>query len=271
MRAVLSICLLGLAACSPQPELGTADYAKLDLPARCAPGEKPGPPGATDRVLTSHAIAFAVRTPANYDATLAHPLLVVYAPAGRTRFASENFYELTREATSAGFVVAFPDHVKPGLRAFDELGQVTGLVAGQWCIDPRRVSLAGHSDGGTTAAAVTFLGKSSLAPGAIVVSAAGIRKQDLDAYACPPPVSVMVVHSRNDALFPLPAYGRDAAQWWGACNHCGSPGEPQPGGRCARFRGCAAGKIILYCETSEGHRRWPPLNAELFAFLRAQP
>ena len=222
-------------------------------------------------MLTNHAIPFAVRTPANYDATLAHPLLVVYAPAGRHRFASEAFYELSRQATSAGFVIAFPDHLKPALRAFDELGQVPGLVGRQWCIDRERVYLAGHSDGGTTAAAVTFLGKSALAPAAIVVSAAGIRKQDLDAYACPPPVSVMVIHSSNDTLFPLPEYGKDAARWWAACNRCEARGEPQPGGRCERFAGCAAGKITLYCETTEGHRHWPALNAELLAFLMRQP
>jgi polyhydroxybutyrate depolymerase len=248
--------LLALAACSPPEEVGSADYAKLNLPARCAPGEKPGPPGATDRVLTSHAIPFAVRTPATYDATLAHPLVVLYAPGGRHRSTSEGFYELTREATSAGFVIAFPDHLKPALRAFDELGQIPGLVARQWCIDRERIYLGGHSDGGTTAAALSFLRKSSLAPAAIVVSAAGIRKQDLDAYACPPPVSVMVIHSRNDTLFPLPAYGKDAVQWWAACNRCEPRAQAQPGGRCVRFPGCAAGTITLYCETSE---KPPPL------------
>jgi hypothetical protein len=107
-----------VAGCSrAAPELGAADYAALRLPAACALNEKPGAAGATDRLRTAHDIAYSIRTPRNYDPSRAHPLLVVYAPAGRHRFASEAFYRLTGAATAAGFIVAHPDHLKPSLRA----------------------------------------------------------------------------------------------------------------------------------------------------------
>jgi polyhydroxybutyrate depolymerase len=133
------------------------------------------------------------------------------------------------------------------------------------------VYLAGHSDGGTTAAAVAFLGKSALAPRAIVASAAGIREQDLDRYACPSPVSVMVVHSRQDQLFPLPAYGKDAARWWAACGRCRQePSAPDADG-CVRYDGCDPGVQVRYCETSGPHASWPAINSALLAFLSAAP
>ena len=265
----LALVLLLSACTRPAPEPGRADYATLQLPQACAPGEKSGPAGGTDRALTADEIAFSVRTPSNYDPRLAHPLLVVFAPAGRHRFASEAFYALTREATAAGFVVAYPDHLRLSLRAFDALGQVAGLVAASWCVDPARVFLAGHSDGASSAAAIAFLRKSAPAPSAIALSAAGIRGQDLAAYACPAPLSVLVIHSRNDTRFPPPSYGPDAARWWATCNRC-VPQAPRPvDAGCVEYAGCAAGTRTRYCEVDDAHEQWPPHNALLLAFFRA--
>jgi polyhydroxybutyrate depolymerase len=264
-------CAVGLAACAPPaPELGSADYPALDLPQRCTAAEKPGAAGGDNRVLTSHEIPFSVRTPSNYDASRAHPLLVLFAPGGKHRYASERFYGLTRAATGAGFIVAYPDHLKLSLRAFEELGQVPALVARDWCIDPQRVYFAGHSDGGTTSAAVTFLARSVLPPRAIVVSGAGIRRQDLEQHACPAPVAVMVVHSREDALFPPPAFGRDAAGWWAACSHCGEPAALGDAAGCVRFRGCASGAEVHYCETTGPHATWQVSDGMLLEFLGPQ-
>jgi polyhydroxybutyrate depolymerase len=264
-------CAVSLGACAPPaPELGTVDYTAVDPPRLCAPREKPGSAGGANRILTSHEIPFSVRTPANYDATRAHPLLVMFAPGGKHRYESERFYGMTRQATSAGFIVAYPDHLKLSLRAFEELGQVPELIAGGWCVDPQRVYFAGHSDGGTTSAAVTFLARSSLPPRAIVVSGAGIRRQDLEQHACPAPVSVMVIHSRADSLFPLPAFGRDAAGWWAACGRCGEPSAPPDAHGCVRFQACASGAEVRYCETTGPHAKWQVSNAALLAFLTAR-
>jgi polyhydroxybutyrate depolymerase len=270
VRAALAALLV--AGCSrAAPELGTADYARLRLPAACAANEKAGTAGATDRLRTEHGVAYSIRTPSNYDPLRAHPLLVVYAPAGRHRFASEAFYRLTGAATAAGFIVAHPDHLKLSLRAFDELGQIPALVAQRWCVDRARVYLAGHSDGGTTAAALAFLAKSRLPPRGVAISAAGIRAQDLQSYACPPPLSVMIVHSRADTLFPPPAYGEHAASWWAACNRC----DPVPGARdgdgCAEYRGCAPGVRTRYCEVDTVHREWPSVNSALVRFFEDAP
>src|SRR5262245_32473791 len=165
MTAPSACLLLGFAACAAlaacsraPPELGNADYAALHLNRACLGNPLGHSAGVHDHVATPGGIAVGVRAPRNYDSTLAHPLIVAFAPAGHQQFASERFYGLTREATAAGFIVAYPDHVALSRWTFDQLGQVAAAVAASWCVDPRRVYLVGHSDGGSTSAALMFLG-----------------------------------------------------------------------------------------------------------------
>jgi polyhydroxybutyrate depolymerase len=266
LAGVLALAVLQ-SGCGPQPvELGRADYSRLVLPAHCAPGDRPASAGQDDSLATSGGIRLGVRTPSNYDPTRAHPLLIVFAPASHGRVRSERFAGLTQEATARGLIVAYADHRPLSLATFEQLGEIAALLAKRWCVDEQRVYFAGHSDGGTAAAAVTFLRKSSLAPAGIVVSGAGIRRQDLDAYACPPPISVMVIHSREDELFPLPEFGSQPAQWWAACNRCTV--EPRPGADgCVEYQGCASGTRTRYCEIAGDHTRWPGMNAATLAFL----
>jgi polyhydroxybutyrate depolymerase len=149
---------------------------------------------------------------------------------------------------------------------FVQQGEIPGVIAKRWCIDPARITFAGHSDGGSSAAAVAFFGKSSPLPAAIAVSGAGMRKQDITDYACPAPVSVLVVHSRNDSRFPLPEFGKGPAQWWADCNHCASP-PVAAGEGCVEHTGCRAGRRVRYCETSSAHQEWPPASEEILRFL----
>jgi polyhydroxybutyrate depolymerase len=256
---------LVLAGCSEEPAvLGDADYARLGLPVACSADQ--GAAGATNALHTSAGLVFSVRTPRNYDATRAHPLLVVFAPAGFDRFRSERYAGLTTAATSAGFVIAYTDHARLAMGSFVQQGEIAELVGRRWCIDSARVSFAGHSDGGSSAAAVTFLEKSRMAPAGIAVSGAGIRKQDLAQYACPGPVYVLVLHSRRDERFPLPEFGRGPAQWWADCNQCQSSSAPAQNG-CVEFDGCRPGSRVRYCELSSAHEEWPPANEELLRFL----
>jgi polyhydroxybutyrate depolymerase len=256
---------LVLAACSEEPAvLGDADYARLGLPVACPSGR--GVAGATNALQTSAGLIFSLRTPRNYDATRAHPLLVVFAPAGFDRFRSERYAGLTTAATSAGFVIAHADHARLAMGTFAQQGEIAELVGRRWCIDNARVSFAGHSDGGSSAAAVTFFEKSRIQPAGIAVSGAGIREQDLEQYACPGPVSVLVLHSRRDERFPLPEFGQGAAQWWAACNGCQPPSSPAENG-CVEYSACRPGGRVRYCELWSAHEEWPPANDEVLRFL----
>jgi polyhydroxybutyrate depolymerase len=261
-----------LAGCGRQPvPPGAADYASLGFARQCLPGTKSGGAGIVDDVVGARGARFNVRTPSNYDPGLAHPLLVVYAPAGRQRFASEAFAGLTAEATARGFIVAYPDHRPLALSSIEVLGEVPGAVAARWCIDAARVYAVGHSDGGTVAEAIVFLGKSGLPLAGLVASGAGIRGEDLASHACPAPRPAMIIHSRDDRLFPLPAHGRQAADWWASCNRCAaSPPVPRSDG-CLAYRDCAMGATTRYCEIAGPHTRWPGMNATLLDFLARAP
>ena len=63
-------------------QMGNTVYANISG-SGCVPGKRPGSAGATYGESTPESIHYNVRTPLNYNPGIAHPLLMVYAPAGR--------------------------------------------------------------------------------------------------------------------------------------------------------------------------------------------
>jgi polyhydroxybutyrate depolymerase len=271
-RLALLAALLA-AACAEPPEVGETAYP-AHAPAACAAGALVGQPGITNNEITPGGVKFNVRAPKNYNASVAHPLLIVFAPGDRNRFASETYVELTRAATAAGFVIAYSDNRTAGqplgmsIPAIHSLREVPGAVGAKWCIDRSRVFLTGHSNGGSISTALTLLPETRGLASAIAPSAAGFTAKDLAEFSCPKPLSVMVMHSRSDRLFP--GYGAEASKWWAACNRCDP--EPAPAGDgCLAYRNCAGGVVTRYCEGDAGHATWPALNAAIIEFFRAAP
>lgn len=248
-----------------EAEIAPHAYAASE-PIACASGFRTGPTGVSSHESTPRGLRYMVKTPSNYDPTKAHPLLVVYAPHGASRFRSERYVGLTRAATGEGFIVVYADSRPLDRATIEDLGGIPERVATQWCVDRGRIYLTGHSDGGTAATAITVLGKSPTVPAAIAPSAAGFRREDLTALACPPPVSVMVLHSRHDELFP--SFGRAAAEWWAACNGCGPTPVPRGDG-CLVFPECRPQGATLYCEGDGEHIDWPDRNQAMLEFFRA--
>jgi polyhydroxybutyrate depolymerase len=254
-------------AVKPGTELGEAVYADDNHAPRCDPGTKPGSVGVSNDEKTSAGIRYMVKTPANYNASLAHPLLMVYAPGGRNRYESEEYMYLTQEATAAGFVVAYADHRTMTPKTIEELAEIPGLVEKKWCIDKKRIFLTGHSDGGTAAMAIAFLNGTKHIPAAIAPSAAGIRGEDLKAYHCPNPLPVMVMHSSQDTLFP--GYGKEAIQWWAACNGCDAAPPVKDADGCVSYRGCKDSVTTRYCEGTGTHSKWSGNNKAIIAFFKS--
>ena len=253
-------------AVHPGNVLGEAVYAvNTDTP-RCNSGTKPGHAGVSDDENTPAGIRYMVKTPANYDAQIAHPLLMVYAPARTNRHESENFVSLTQEATAAGFIVAYADHRAMSPDTIEKLAEIPGLIEKKWCIDHKRIFLTGHSDGGTTAMAIAFLNGTKHIPAAIAPSAMGIRGEDLKAYQCPDPLSVMLMHSSQDRLFP--GYGKEAIQWWAACNGCEATPPVKDGDGCVTYKSCKNNVVTRYCEGTGSHTTWPGSNKAIIEFFR---
>ena len=221
--------------------------------------------GLHDNEQTVGRIRYSVRTPANYDPTVAHPLLVVYAGAGHSRGASERFTDLTSISTTAGFIVAYADHRRLSTKVLDDLATIPSAIAKKWCIDLERVFLTGHSDGGTAAAAMAFRSDDGLEPAGIAPSAAGVSGEDLATYQCPGNLRVMILHNRDDKLFP--GFGATAAHWWAQCNGCEGPITANNSSGCIDQGGCQENGQVRYCEGGGGHRRWPGINQALIEFF----
>jgi polyhydroxybutyrate depolymerase len=262
----------------PQPDLGDATYTSATV--LCAPEAKAGAAGFTDNRLTKNGIRYHVRTPQNYDKRNGHPLLLVLSPGDRSGLDTERFTGLTTEATRAGFVVAYadnrprtaPSQSRPISKQWIlELGTIPGRIAADWCIDTKRVFLVGHSNGGTASLALSVLPNSPFSPTAIAISGAGFQATDLAEMSCPLPKPVMVMHSRDDNLFP--GYGTQIANWWAKCNRCEGADVATDiattmtnGGYCHEFSGCAA--KTLFCPGTGPHIQWPGRNREILDFLR---
>jgi poly(3-hydroxybutyrate) depolymerase len=247
--------------------LGEAVYAVDDNTRRCAPGTKPGTAGASNDEKTSAGIRYMVKTPVNYNSSIAHALLMVYAPGGKNRYESEKYMYLTQEATAAGFIVAYADHRAMTPETIEKLAEIPGLIEKKWCIDNKRIFLTGHSDGGTTAMGIAFLSGTKHIPAAIAPSAVGIRGEDLQEYHCPNPLPVMVMHSSHDTLFP--GYGKEAIQWWAACNGCDTASSIKGADGCVTYLSCKNNVPTRYCEGTGTHPEWPGKNKVIIDFFRA--
>jgi polyhydroxybutyrate depolymerase len=247
--------------------LGEAVYAVDSNTVRCEPGTKPGIAGTSNDEQTSAGIRYMVKTPVNYNSTIAHPLLMVYAPAGTSRYESETLMPLTQEATTAGFIVAYANNRRLSPQAIEELAEIPGLIEKKWCIEKKRIFLTGHSDGGTIAMGIAFLKGTRHIPAAIAPSAMGIRGENLKEQSCPNPIPVMLMHSSHDSLFP--GYGKEAIQWWAACNGCETATPVLDAEGCVTYKGCKNNVTTRYCEGTGTHREWPGKNKAIIEFFRS--
>ena len=238
------------------------------VPTGCEAGTRPGPPGNTDNMTSGAGVVYNVRTPPGYEATVAHPLIMVYAPAGGDAPLTERFTGLTTPALAAGFIIAYADHVSPRYESdVIELGTIPGLIADRWCVDESRLYLTGHSDGGSVASLLVIYDDITPLPAAIAPSAAGVNSAFLASVSCTEPIPVMVIHASGDTLFP--GYGRQAADWWLGCFGCDpSTPTPLPDG-CLPYTGCTGGVEVQYCEWPGAHGNWPThLNASILNFFQ---
>jgi polyhydroxybutyrate depolymerase len=266
--AILAVA--GLSACSGDAA-GPADIAgryeyRAAMPSSCPDG--PLAEAVVAGKVKAGNLSYLVRTPVNYDARFAHPLLVVYAAAGASARQTERYTRLTAAATSRGFVVAYVDHRPMSKKNVLELGGVAQSVAKRWCIDRQRVFMTGHSDGGTVSTGLALLESTRADVSGIAVSAAGFTRQDLEAMQCRAPIPVMIMHGAKDTLFP--GWGRDTAQWWAHCNGCSAPVAGPDASGCVTYSNCVSAAPVLYCEGPQSHREWPGLEARIVEFLLGQ-
>ena len=99
IAVALSLLVIGLSGMGAIPSIGKYNIETVKLGAapsetvyavdkdtrQCDSGTKSGHAGASDDEQAPTGIRYMVKMPANYNATIAHPLLMVYAPARMNR------------------------------------------------------------------------------------------------------------------------------------------------------------------------------------------
>jgi Poly(3-hydroxybutyrate) depolymerase len=221
--------------------------------------------GIIDDNKTVSGAGYNLRTPSNYRPTIAHPLIIVFAPAGAHASRSERLVHLTKEATEAGFIIAYAHNIRLSLKAIEQLSSIPLDIQEKWCIDPSRIFYTGHSDGGTISNALTFLPEFEFKPTAIAPSAAGMDEKSLKEYACPAPLPVMVFHNKEDKHFE--SFGKQAADWWAKCNQCEQTLDQPDENGCRLYKKCPESSKTYYCESSGSHAKWPDKNQALLRFF----
>ena len=247
----------------PPPPEAAASLKRMASSQVCEPGLT-GRAGRSDDLSTPAGLKYSVVAPSNYQADKPHGLLMMYPPAGFSSDMAERYYQLTRQANEAGYVVVFSAAIPLSGRALRLQSEVVPLVMRQWCINPMHVVLAGHSDGGSLSAGLTVRQlMPSVKPAHIVVSAAGITATDLQEEQCPAPLNVTVLHNPTDNLFP--GFGEGTVKWWAQCMQCSEAVQTEATG-CV-VRQCTQGKVLRHCVTSEPHVKLPAVTGHLFEWL----
>ena len=249
-RAILGATVAVLVGCSGQSAPSATSFAAPSPTPTAAPSAIASPTAtviAADRPATVH-------VPGSYDPSRPAPLLIVLHGFTSSGAEHESYFHLQAEAERRGFLTVYPDGTKDtdGNRFwsatdaccdFDRTGvndvaYLDGLITaiqGQFAIDPKRVDMVGHSNGGFMAYRMACVHADRIAA---IVSLAGATFANPADCAPSGPVAVLQIHGTADdvvafaggTLQGLPA-GKQMAAF---------PGAETTAATWARYDGCAA-------------------------------
>lgn len=319
--AALSLGLLAACASTPTPASTTPDAAAVTLTDASATPDASAStdvPATADAYAPSAAIAarpYMHRVPTSYDGARPTPLVVLLHGYGAGGFVQAGYFNFLRAVDSEGFLLAFPDGTPDtSMRRFwnatdaccdfgregpDDVAYVDAVIddmRAQYNVDPRRIFVVGHSNGGFMAHRYACERANRIAG---IVSLAGATWND--AARCTPsrPVAVLQVHGTRDDVIgynggrtpvgtggPFPS-ARETVARWATLNRCGAVAattetmdlERTLDGaetRVDRAPGCMGGGAELWTITNGSHLpafgpEWPAAIARWMAAHPAPP
>jgi polyhydroxybutyrate depolymerase len=309
--------VLALAACSsssPTPGDGGAEVVDAspagdaDLP-DVAEGHDGGAGDAGDAGLVG-ARPYRSRVPRSYDPARPTPLIVLLHGYGASGMVQDLYFGLGRLVDERGFLYAYPDGTldATGKRFWnatdaccdfmrtgvDDVAYITAIIddlSARYNVDPRRVFVVGHSNGGFMANRLACDRASRLAA---IVSLAGAAWADRARCPAGSPVAVLQVHGDRDdiVLYEGGVFGTarypgavETVAGWAQRNGCGAlestgmmldieSAIPGAETRVARHTGCAGGAAELWTIQGGGHvpsfqATWPGMVVDwLYAHAR---
>lgn len=225
-RSLLLASLFALAACTGAAPVAPADAAAGDalpaadaggdaLPAADAEADAPSEPDVPAAVAAMIAARpYNRRVPSNYSDARAWPLVVVLHGYGATGAVQAAYLGLAAAVERRGFLLAIPDGTldSSGRRYWnatdaccdfaragvDDVAYVTAVIddmAARYRVDPGRVYLVGHSNGGFMSHRMACERADRVAA---IVSLAGAAWSDSARCVPARPVAVLQVHGVRD-------------------------------------------------------------------------
>jgi polyhydroxybutyrate depolymerase len=212
MKTFLTSVAICLAACSSKPgtTTGVVDAAG-------------GPPGQVDATIGPDASQaedplvtarpFELKVPTGYTPGTAIPLVVLLHGYSATAQTENGYLQLGTAAESKTFLLALPNGTKDGNgnqfwnatdaccafgETVDDVGYLTAVVNDvkrRYTVDPKRVFLVGHSNGGFMSYRMAC-DRSAIIAG--IVSLAGMNWKDESKCSPTAPVSVLHIHGTAD-------------------------------------------------------------------------
>lgn len=166
------------------------------------------------------------------------------------------------------FIVAYPNAFPYGFWLYGEgssdvtfLRRVVDEIAGTYCIDPKRVFVDGHSNGGLMAdrlacdAADKF---AAFAPYAGASSQADLQPTGMGGCSPSRPVPIAMFHGDSDSAAPI-QYQRANRDWWVDRDNCATPASHSTDtyGTLDVYAPCDGGAEIWWRVMTNQNHGWP--------------
>jgi polyhydroxybutyrate depolymerase len=319
LGAVLSITLALASGCTSDPASTTGVAPTLPRDGDAGdPDQGRSPQGTSDAGDAGESVAspltarpYRATVPSKYDAAVATPLVVLLHGYSATSKVQDDYFKLSALAETKTFLVALPDGLKdPKGNQFwnatdaccgflgsptDDVAYLRAVIAdmkAKYNVDPKRVYIIGHSNGGFMAHRLACELSGEIAA---IVSLAGASFADPAKCLATEPVAVLQVHGDADDTIRysggsigsgVPAYpgAKETVAMWAAKNGC-SPDRVETSTRLdldTKLAGdetkvarhaCTRGAAELWTIEGGSHipsfqPTWAPL---IYGFLEAHP
>ncbi len=307
----LCVALALTAACSGSDPVAPPDArAPADVAPDVSPDvSEPDVPAAVAALVRAR--PYQQRVPSSYDGSRAVPLVVLLHGYGANGSVQSAYLGLSQLYEQRGFLLALPDGTvdRNGSRFWnatnaccdfantgvDDVAYVTAVIddmSARYRVDPRRVYLIGHSNGGFMSHRMAC---DRAARVAAIVSLAGATWADPSRCAPSEPVAVLEVHGTVDdevrydggtTLSDQDRYpsARDTVASWARLNRCGDFADTGmrfdyvtdvagPETRVGAHAGCMGGAAELWTMEGVGHVPGfsPAWIAAVYDWLMAHP
>lgn len=241
-------------------------------------------PGTSDRTIVVNGVArhFSLHLPASYPSRHGPlPLVVLLHGHGSSGVKIERSTGMSDKADEENFIAVYPDgRGDPrGWQVFDDaagtnqdvafIGQLIDTLEKLYAVDPYRVYIAGHSNGGMMAYRLGVdLGEKVAGVGV----SAGLLGKKFAAEPTPTPVTLVALHGKADNVVPYDGSDGDlhyhrrylsapaSVAAYASRDGCdGASEKTSPNGNVVEktYSGCDGGSAVVFITVNNLTHRWP--------------